>query len=331
MSLAGRALGVVVLGPAGVELHGDGPLDAAASFHRELGGEGSLAAVVVARAGATTALVTHVGDDPFGRWLIERWEREGIHLDFTREVSRPSTLEVVGTDRRRFAPLPVSQSASATLAPAAVSAIPWELARVLLVTGAAQAAGPEARAAVARAASQAHAAGVRVVYDPTLSTDLRPTTSNRAPRWALEELIPALDTLALSAPYGAGRLLGQPAPEEAAKAALALGVGRVVVREAAPPHPPGDPENQGQGGGEPPTTFPRGDRDAPPGLWCGVGVRARDPPTPRPRGPGGSGPGRTRPGDRLHGGPRRGWIHAPACGRGGEAHGGRRGSPPRDL
>lgn len=253
MSLAGRALGVVVLGPAGVELHGDGPLDAAASFHRELGGEGSLAAVVAARAGATTALVTHVGDDPFGRWLIERWEREGIHLDFTREVSRPSTLEVVGTDRRRFAPLPVSQSASATLAPAAVSAIPWELARVLLVTGAAQAAGPEARAAVARAASQAHAAGVRVVYDPTLSTDLWPTASNRAPRRALEELIPSLDTLALSAPYGAGRLLGQPAPEEAAKAALALGVGRVVVREAASRRAPGAPEAPGQGARAPET------------------------------------------------------------------------------
>ncbi len=251
MSHVGRELEVVVLGPAAVELRGDGPLDEAATFHREVGGEGSLAAVVAARAGATTALSTHVGDDPFGRWLIQRWEHEGLHLDFTREVSRPSALEVVGADLHRFAPLPLSQTAAATLTPAEVASIPWELARVLVVTGAAQAAGPEALAAVTRAASQAHAAGVRVLYDPALSPSLWAHAGDRAPRRALEALIPALDTLVVGAPYGAGRLLGQPAPADAVQAALALGIPHVIVRESPDRKPPSVTAGHGDGAGAP--------------------------------------------------------------------------------
>ncbi len=268
-------LEVVVLGPAVVELRGDAPLDEATTFRRAVGGDGGVAALAASRAGAVTALATHVGDDPFGRWLIQRWEAEGLHLDFTREVARPNALAVVGADLHRFTPLPLPQTAAGTLAPADVGRIPWSLARVLLLTGATQAAGPEARAAVARAASEAHAAGVRVVYDAALSPSLWAHAGDQAPRRALEELIPSLDTLVVSAPYGAGRLLGQPAPDAALQAALALGIPHVVVRESPNRKRPAD--TLVPGAGRPPAGSTEAPHPGEPGPEVACSVASGEP------------------------------------------------------
>lgn len=62
---------LLVLGRMGVDLYPQqaGPLAQATTFSRALGGSAGNVAVAAARLGLSTALVSRVGDDPFGRYL----------------------------------------------------------------------------------------------------------------------------------------------------------------------------------------------------------------------------------------------------------------------
>ena len=67
---------VVALGEALVEFNqtSSGEPDYLQGF----GGDTSNAVIAAARAGARTAYLTRIGDDGFGRSLLELWRREGV-------------------------------------------------------------------------------------------------------------------------------------------------------------------------------------------------------------------------------------------------------------
>jgi len=71
----------LVLGEALVDLiceqPADGPADANA-FVPHFGGAAANVAVSAARAGAEVGLAGGAGDDPWGRWLLERLRAEGV-------------------------------------------------------------------------------------------------------------------------------------------------------------------------------------------------------------------------------------------------------------
>jgi len=70
--VAAPAYDVITMGRIGVDIYpqSDGPLESVTAFARSLGGTATNVAVAAARLGRRVAVITKVGDDPFGRYAI---------------------------------------------------------------------------------------------------------------------------------------------------------------------------------------------------------------------------------------------------------------------
>src|SRR5438874_1778768 len=66
-------------------------------FTTGYGGKGANQAVVAARLGAAVSLVSRVGDDLFGRDMVEHFRREGIDTRFVTPTAGASTGTAVIT------------------------------------------------------------------------------------------------------------------------------------------------------------------------------------------------------------------------------------------
>ncbi|WP_058234662.1 5-dehydro-2-deoxygluconokinase [Devriesea agamarum] len=81
----GSALEVITIGRSGVDIYplqvGVG-LENVTSFGKFLGGSPTNVAVAAARLGRCAAAVTGVGDDPFGRFVVQEMERLGVSSAF---------------------------------------------------------------------------------------------------------------------------------------------------------------------------------------------------------------------------------------------------------
>src|SRR5206468_7020129 len=71
-SAAVPAHDVITMGRIGVDIYpqSDGPLEGVTAFSRSLGGTATNVAVAAARLGRRAAVITKVGDDPFGRYAV---------------------------------------------------------------------------------------------------------------------------------------------------------------------------------------------------------------------------------------------------------------------
>src|SRR4051794_32592682 len=70
----------------------DGLTDATA-FAPHFGGAGANVAVAAARAGGSAGVAGGVGDDPWGRWLLERLRAEGVDTThFELDASRQTPI-----------------------------------------------------------------------------------------------------------------------------------------------------------------------------------------------------------------------------------------------
>jgi len=231
--MSARDLHAVVIGDATVALVTDAPLLHATAFAREQRGDAIIAAVQAARLGATTALVARVGDDVFGDWLLETWEREELHLDFAYRGRGRNALTLESrADGPHRALLYRAGGAASALDRDDVAQVPWRRARVAFATGPTLALGPSPRAAVLRAFELAREAGVHTILDPCLRAGAWPEEDDPATTAALHELLPMVDTLVIGAPYATGRLLTRANAAEAAQEARRRGVPRVVVRDS---------------------------------------------------------------------------------------------------
>ena len=89
--MAAPAHDVITMGRIGVDIYpqSDGPLEGVTAFSRSLGGTATNVAVAAARLGRRTAVITKVGDDPFGRYAAAALAAFGVD---TRLVSRTPDL-----------------------------------------------------------------------------------------------------------------------------------------------------------------------------------------------------------------------------------------------
>ena len=168
---------IVSIGEPMVEFNQTRPGDP--SFLQGFGGDSSNMIIAAARSGARTAYVTRVGDDEFGRMLLELWKREGVD---TRGVivdkEAPTGVYFVthGPKGHAFSYLR-SGSAASRLRPAD---LPDLKPSVVHASGISMAISSSAADTVLAAFEAAHSSGAKVSFDSNLRLKLWPLARARA-------------------------------------------------------------------------------------------------------------------------------------------------------
>lgn len=168
---------VVALGEGMVEFNQTAP--GVPEYLQGFGGDTSNAVIAAARAGARTAYLTRVGDDSFGRALLELWRREGVDTHAVAvDHEAPTGIYFVthGPDGHEFSYRRAGSAASRMtpdwLAGAAAQAI--RSANILHVSGISMAISPGACDTVMAAMRLAREAGTLVSLDSNLRLKLWP-------------------------------------------------------------------------------------------------------------------------------------------------------------
>ena len=197
-----------------------------AHFLPGVGGDTSNAAIAAARQGARTGMFTALGDDGFGRRILDLWDAEGIdHSAVVLRTDAPTGLYFIShsTDGHRFDYVRAGSAAS-RIGPADLPAGLVASARVLHVSGISQAISASACDAVFAALAQARQASTVVSYDTNLRLRLWPLERARAVIHAAL----AMSDIALPGLDDARQLTGLQAPEAICGHYLGLGC-RIVA------------------------------------------------------------------------------------------------------
>lgn len=253
---------VVTLGESMVVFlpEAEGPLRHVARFGRGVAGAESNVAIGLCRLGHPTAWIGRVGEDEFGRYILDTLATEGLDLRFA-SADPGAPTGIMFKERRPGADSRVvyyrAGSAASRLDAGDVPEAVFAGAAWLHVTGITAALGDGPRRAVARALELAARFGLRVSFDPNYRARL---WSEEQARPVLRDLASQCDLLLLGT--AEGRLLyGSDDPEEIARAGLRAGPTLVAVKRgsegallagnegrwAIPPHPVSIVEPTGAG------------------------------------------------------------------------------------
>ncbi len=85
-------LDVITIGRSSVDLYGNqigGRLEDMSSFAKYLGGSPTNTAAGASRLGLKSAVITGVGDEHMGRFIIEQLRREGVDTRGVKTIPRP--------------------------------------------------------------------------------------------------------------------------------------------------------------------------------------------------------------------------------------------------
>ncbi len=224
---------LITMGRVGVDLYPEQigvPLAEVRTFAKSLGGSPTNVAVAAARLGASAAVITKVGDDPFGPYV--RGALRGFDVDDAFVGTHPSLrtpvvfCEIFPPDDfpLLFYREPTAPDMTLTVEELDLDAI--RDARVFWTTGTGLAAEPSRQATLAALRERS---GGMTVHD----LDHRPMfwdDESEAGRWAREALAHA--TVAVGNRDEAAVATGTRDPEEAAAALLELGVELAIVKRA---------------------------------------------------------------------------------------------------
>ena len=172
---------VVALGEAMIEFNEARAADAR-TWLQGFGGDTSNAAIAASRLGASTAYVTRVGNDAFGRRLLALWTDEGVATEGVAvDADAPTGVYFVshGPQGHEFSYLRAGSAAS-RMTPAS---LPHDLlgrTRVLHLSAISQAISTSACDACFAAIEIARDAGARIAYDTNLRLKLWPLSRARA-------------------------------------------------------------------------------------------------------------------------------------------------------
>jgi 2-dehydro-3-deoxygluconokinase len=220
---------IVSIGECMVEFFCDGPMAQAATFTKACGGDTLNLLVAASRLGSSTGYVTRVGDDPFGRFLLEAWRTEGIDTACAPLVPGFNGIYFISLlegGEREFTYYRKA-SAPSRMTPDDLDPDYLGSAKIVHSSGITQAISPSARATVRRAFSIARDRGAKVSFDPNVRPKL---WSVEEAREAFEEVLPHVDILLLGAPEES-QALGLPADAEGViRACRDRGVRVVVVK-----------------------------------------------------------------------------------------------------
>jgi 2-dehydro-3-deoxygluconokinase len=172
---------IVALGEAMIEFNEARASDAHA-WLQGFGGDTSNMAIAAARLGARSGYATRVGNDAFGRRLVELWKREGVAVDGVAvDADAPTGVYFVSHDEsgHAFSYLRAGSAAS-RMTPATLPLASIRATRVLHLSAISQAISATACDACFAAIDAARAAGARVSYDTNLRLALWPLARARA-------------------------------------------------------------------------------------------------------------------------------------------------------
>jgi 5-dehydro-2-deoxygluconokinase len=170
-----HSLDVIAIGRASVDLYGQqlgGRLEDMVSFSKAVGGCAANIAIGAARLGLRSALITRVGDEAMGRFVVEQLRREGVNTSgVATDPRRLTALVLLGvTDERTFPLIFYRENcADGALCEDDIDEAFVRSARAILVTGT-HFSQPATAAAQHKAIRIAKAARNRVVLD----VDYRP-------------------------------------------------------------------------------------------------------------------------------------------------------------
>jgi 2-dehydro-3-deoxygluconokinase len=171
---------VVALGEAMVEFN---QANASEPLYRQgFGGDTSNAVIAASRQGARVAYLSRVGEDHFGRMLLDLWQAEGVDVSaVARDAQAPTGLYFVnhGPQGHSFSYLRAGSAAS-RMQPQTMDLSPAGRTRWLHVSGISQAISASACDTVFAAIETARAANGKVSFDPNLRLSLWPLARARA-------------------------------------------------------------------------------------------------------------------------------------------------------
>jgi 5-dehydro-2-deoxygluconokinase len=179
---ASRALDVICIGRAAVDLYGEqigARLEDVTTFARYLGGSPANTAVGCARLGLRPAMLTRVGDEQNGRFVLDALEREGVNVCHVRlDPQRLTALAFLSIRSRTAFPLLFYRDHCADMALEVSDIDPRFIATAasVLISGT-HLSQPGTYAACRAAIEAARAAGKRVILD----IDFRPVLWGLAP------------------------------------------------------------------------------------------------------------------------------------------------------
>jgi 5-dehydro-2-deoxygluconokinase len=185
---SGAPLDVVTIGRSSVDLYGQqigGRLEDVASFSKSVGGCPSNIAIGTARLGLRSAVITGVGDEPMGRFILEQMRREGVETAGVKiDPRRLTALVILAVRDEKTFPLIFYRENCADMGLEAADVDPALIARAraVVVTGT-HFSRPNVDAAQRRAIALAKARGGKIVFD----IDYRPNLWGLAGHGAGEE------------------------------------------------------------------------------------------------------------------------------------------------
>jgi 2-dehydro-3-deoxygluconokinase len=171
---------VVALGEAMVEFNQAKASDPL--YRQGFGGDTSNAVIAASRQGARVAYLSRVGEDHFGRMLLDLWQSEGVDVSaVARDAQAPTGLYFVnhGPQGHSFSYLRAGSAASRML-PQTMDLSLAARTQWLHVSGISQAISASACDTVFAAIETARAAGGKVSFDPNLRLSLWPLARARA-------------------------------------------------------------------------------------------------------------------------------------------------------
>lgn len=165
-----KDLDVITVGRSSVDLYGTqigGRLEDMGSFDKYIGGSPTNIACGTARLGLKSAVITGVGDEHMGRFIVEQLQREGVNTEGVKvDPERLTALVLLGIrDQERF-PLIFFRENCADMGLTADDIDPDFIhrARAVVATGT-HLSHPEVEAATLKALEIARAAGMQTALD----------------------------------------------------------------------------------------------------------------------------------------------------------------------
>ncbi|MBL8350835.1 MAG: sugar kinase [Burkholderiaceae bacterium] len=222
-----KSFDIVAIGEAMVEFNQTGDLGGR-TYLQGFGGDTSNAVIAASRQGARCAYFTRLGDDDFGRMLLDLWQREGVTTDTVAvDASAPTGIYFVCHDHsgHSFSYLRAGSAAS-RMQPADLPAALLRRTKILHVSGISQAISLSATEAIAHAIRLAGEVGALIAYDPNLRLKLWPLALAREVILATiplcDHFLPSLDDVQL--------VSGLTAPEDIVAWCHRIGAKTVVLK-----------------------------------------------------------------------------------------------------
>ena len=182
-----------------VELAGSQPLAAAQTLRRSYSGDVLNVAVGIRRLGLPSTILTKVGDDPFGDYLLDEWRALGVDLRHVTRGDGPTGLYIVeqGIAGDYDVWYYRRGSAASTIGPAEIDGLELSGIQMVHVSGIAQAISATSRAATLRLAERARERDIMVSFDVNYRHRIWSPSEAAEAAW---ELLPLTDLVFCGAP-----------------------------------------------------------------------------------------------------------------------------------